>query len=169
MITAHRNQLGWLCRRAVWIAGLLSHSHWFARGLGAGENSAASLVLFALALVFFALKTVDVPFLRIRWTHRSLPAAPVIVLFLHANAIGDALPDHAGLSIEWVSAEASTVFLLRKALLRAVFVIAATGLMGLAHREKIVRPDRGQSASRTLATRLYTSLMCDSPLRAPPI
>ncbi len=155
----------WLAARAAWLLALVSHSVWFVKGIVSGPGVSLPL---ALALAFFVLKFLDVSFLRVTWSRRSIVAALVIVLFLHANVISDAASD-ADLIYLWSSFELQYGVLIQ-------FVLVLTAVIGVFaafHRfgrfGKIRGPGASYDSSQLTRPFLQIPALRDAPLRAPPL
>jgi hypothetical protein len=79
--------------------------HWI--GGGFDPRGLGGLATLSLAMVFFALKIVDVPWLRLRTDHRSLVAMGLVVALLHVDVIR---PDTAVANVpEYTTLVASTL------------------------------------------------------------
>ncbi len=92
----------WLTARAVWCSMLCMHTFWFARSFTVLQLDPGSQVMLGLAIVFFLLKSADVAFLRVRWTRRSLIAAGMVVLMLHAGALDQWASGGSDFSFLWL-------------------------------------------------------------------
>lgn len=79
--------------RGIWLAVALAHGPGLVgaweRWIGGGfdPRGLGGLVTLSLAMVFFALKIVDVPWLRLRTDRRSLVAMGLVVALLHVDVI----------------------------------------------------------------------------------
>ncbi len=80
-----------MAARTVWFAMFAMHAFWFVRSLGSADVLMATRLSLIAAIVLFALKAIDVSFLRVRWTRRSVVSACLIVLLLHGGAINRSL------------------------------------------------------------------------------
>ncbi len=155
----------WLLARVAWLIALASHSVWFVKGIVSGGGISLPL---GLSLCFFALKVWDVPFLRVTWSRRSVIAAIVVVLFLHANVITDAAAD-ADWTFLWSSFELPFGLTLKFVL---VAVVAAAGFVSLGRLgrfAKIRGPDPSVALTQLTHPMLQVALVRNSPLRAPPV
>lgn len=81
------SRTAWVILRGVWGLLLLSHAVWFVRSFASTQASFGSRLALGLAIVFFAAKLLDVRALRFVFSRRSLIAAAMIVLLLHAGAL----------------------------------------------------------------------------------
>lgn len=79
----NRERLAWLIRRLAWAVLCCVHAVWVVKLIGAGDASAFRLVSLALGVGFLALKTIDVPWLRMLCTRRAMVAGVLIVVILH--------------------------------------------------------------------------------------
>lgn len=80
----------WLIWRGAWAAMLLGHLPAAISALSAAADDPAAwnrLLLLSLSLSFFLLKTVDVRWLRVRVTPRSVFALSAAAALLHADVI----------------------------------------------------------------------------------
>ena len=87
-----------LIRRIIWLAVALAHApglmaawgHWLGGCFDPAELGGC--ITLSLAMVFFALKIVDVSWLRLRTDRRSLVAMGLILALLHIDVIKPNVP-----------------------------------------------------------------------------
>jgi len=155
----------WLFCRLLWLLALVSHTVWF---VGRCREGSASAIPLGLSMALFALKAADVSYLRKRWPRRSLVAAVVIVVFMHANVISDMLPDEASMSALWLSIETPIAVILRQVLYTLVVALLGLAVWSSCFRLRHAAVGYCVSAVSALAGARVTRVVCDSPLRAPP-
>ncbi len=153
--------VNWAVWRAAWLAALLSHAVWFYDRLG--DDSRSPLPL-GLAILFFSLKLLDVRPLRITWTRRSVLAFVVVVALLHANVIAPQADTDSNVLL----LGAPTVLLVRKLLLAAAALVLVAAVLAVARQHTRCAAVNCRAAAAALASYLSATLICTSPLRAPP-
>lgn len=99
--------------RFAWGVMLVSHAGWLVGSFGATGTSSLARLALVLAVVFFALKTYDVAALRFRRDRRSLIAAALVILLLHAGAINRLLDVDESTALWWIPAMAAPLSLAR--------------------------------------------------------
>lgn len=107
------------------------HAIWLVQSIGSASTSTTSQCLLFLAIVFFALKTIDLASLRFRCTRRALISALLVVVLLHVGAIDRALESEMGLSPWMLPVLASTAIackLCRSTIIRRLAVRLALTL-----------------------------------------
>ena len=168
MIATVRDTSLWICRRSIWLAGLVSHGYWLAESLSNGSASIGSTGLLAATLILFLLKTIDVRFLRVRWTHRSVLAAVLIVLVAHIGVISSvAASDSCGL-FAWLPVESTLIVAAGKAARGALTVLVAAAAIGALRRQAFFHVSCCQFAVTSLAVLQRRRVVSDLPTRAPP-
>lgn len=98
--THFRTRAFWLLARLTWSVMLAAHGVWLVRSLGSSDAWLGQQFAMVLAVVFFALKTLDMRSLRWNLTRRGVVSCVVVVALLHAGAI-ERLSDGDDMSILW--------------------------------------------------------------------
>jgi hypothetical protein len=95
--TADTGSVGvWLVMRLGWSLLLLPHAVWLARSLTSGDGWFGQQVMLAGSVALFALKVLDVQWLRVSISRRGLVACVLMVGLLHAGVIERSVVDDGG-------------------------------------------------------------------------
>jgi len=170
-----------IAKRLFWAALLVMHlsalgSEWEALGAISGSDAWGTSVLRTLALVasatFFALKIVDVPWLRLQPGWRSVVASLVVIGLLHLNVLErvtrtELSSGPAPLGIVLFAGTLIESDRLRRALSRLPSIADAALRLNM-HPQRFVCGLTGPAWDDAFKPRLMRIITQSVPLRAPP-
>lgn len=156
--TARNVSAPWLVWRGAWAAMLLGHFPATLAALSAAledPSAWARLLVLSLSQAFFLLKTLDVPWLRVRVTARSVFALSAAAALLHADLIAPSGATAAQPLEPWETAAVLTVL-----------AVAGDVLRRREQRLDAVRPrDEARRASRVIGSLEARAARAWLPLR----